>query len=253
MADSTVSAISDGYALGAMRLFSEAMSEAMKVVRVVPGVGRVEHELAGIERALLRELVRRLDSVSESRPANGASDPSKTLNGSYQPASGVPQTLAETMTGMLRRSMDQTPEDSRQFLFEHVLRELVPDEARILAALADGSTYPLIDVAVGARGAGRLVLQNASNVGRAAGVAAPLLVPTYVSHLLRIGLADAGQEDSGLHDEYEILLTDFQVKSAYVEAAKAARRSPRFVRRTLRISTLGREFWAACQLEVGKN
>jgi hypothetical protein len=47
------------------------------------------------------------------------------------------------------------------------------------------------------------------------------------------------------------LLTESLVKSAYAEADKAARRSPRIVRGTLRISALGRDFWAACQLEKG--
>jgi hypothetical protein len=86
------------------------------------------------------------------------------------------------MERMLRRSMDQTPSESQRSLFEHLVRELVPDEAPILAALADGSTYPLLDVAAAPRGkAIRVVLRNASSVGRAAGVAAPSLVPTYVS------------------------------------------------------------------------
>jgi len=230
---------------------SGLLSEMMRVARLVPGVGYVEREFAGVERVLLREFRRRLESVAEDRPAEGTSGSSGTSNGS-QPAPSAPQTLAEAMERMLRRSMDQTLSDSRHSLFEHVVRELVPDEARILAALADGSTYPLLDVAVPALGsAGRLILRNASNVGRAAGVADPSLVPIYVTHLLQLGLADTGQEDSGLHDEYEILLTESLVKSAYAEAAKAARRSPRVVRGTLRISALGRDFWAACRLEKG--
>jgi hypothetical protein len=223
-------------------------SEMMKLARLVPGVRYVERELAGVERVLLREFGRRLNSVAQDRFEEGTSRSSGTSNVSLP----APETLTETMERMLRRSMDQTPSDSRRSLFEHVIRELVPDEARILAALADGSTYPLLDVIAPALGsAGRLILRNASNVGRAAGVAEPALVPIYVTHLLQLGLADTGQEDSDLQDEYEILLTESLVKSAYAEAAKASRRSPRIVRGTLRISALGRDFWAACRLEKG--
>ncbi|HEX5257034.1 MAG TPA: Abi-alpha family protein [Mycobacterium sp.] len=223
-------------------------SEMMELARLIPGMGYVERELAGAERALLREFRRRVEAIAEDRPAEGTPRSSGTSDGSL-PVPSAPQTLAEVMERMLRRSMDQTPSESRHSLFEHVIGELVPDEARILAALADGSTYPLLDVAAPALGnAGRVILRNASNVGRAAGVAEPSLVPIYVTHLLQLGLADTGQEDSDLHDEYEILLTESLVMSAYAEADKAARRSPRIVRGTLRISALGREFWAACQL-----
>jgi Abortive infection alpha len=227
------------------------ISEMMNLARLVPGVRYVERELAGVERVLLREFRRRLNSVAEDRFEEGTSRSSGTANVSL-PVPSAPQTLTETMERMLRRSMDQTPSDSRRSLFEHLIRQLVPDEARILAALADGSTYPLLDVTAPALGnAGRLILRNASNVGRAAGVAEPSLVPIYVTHLLQLGLADTGQEDSDLQDEYEILLTESLVKSAYAEADKAARRSPRIVRGTLRISALGRDFWAACRLEKG--
>jgi hypothetical protein len=225
-------------------------SDLIKAVRLVPGVGLVEREVAGVERVVLRELRRRLDSIADDHrlaggPGGSAIDP----NGS-SPSRSEPQTLAETMERMLRRSMDQTPSDGRRSLFEHLVREIVPDEARILAALADGSTYPLLDVAVAARGRdGRVVLRNASNVGRAAGVSVPSLVPTYVTHLLALGLAETAPQDSALEDEYQILLTEAEVKSAHAEAKRTARRSPRIVRGTLRISALGRDFWAACQLD----
>lgn len=77
----------------------------------------------------------------------------------------------------------------------------------------------------------------------------PSLVPTYVTHLLTLGLAETAPEESALEDEYQILLTEAEVKDAHAEAKRATRRSPRIVRGTLRISTLGREFWAACQLD----
>lgn len=226
------------------------ISELMKAVRLVPGVSFAEREFAGVERVVLREFRRRFESVAEDHhPVAGASASGRGLNGS-SPAPSEAQTLAEAMERMLRRSMDQTPSDSRRSLFEHLVRELVPDEARILAALADGSSYPLLDVAVAPLGkAGRVVLRNASNVGRAAGVAAPSLVPTYVTHLLQLGLAETAEEDSALHDEYQILLTEAEVKDAHAEAAKAAWRGARIVRGTLQISALGRDFWAACQFD----
>ena len=225
------------------------LSGFVKVVRAVPGVGLIERELAGIERIVLREFGRRLESVADDHrlPRGGGSRPRGSSNGSRW-SSSDPQSLAEAMEQMLRRSMDQSPSDSRRSLFEHVVRELVPDEARILAALADGSRYPLLDVVAAPRGkAARVVLRNASNVGRAAGVAVPSLVPTYVTHLLALGLVETAPENPKLEDEYQILMTESEVKSAHAEAASAGFRASRIVRGTLRISALGRDFWAAAR------
>jgi hypothetical protein len=215
-------------------------ADVVRVARRVPGVTLAERALGAVERPLMRELKHRLELIS---PGEGAA----ALAAAPDRDRPVPA-LPERMQLLLRRSMDQTPSDSQRSLFEHVLGELVPDEARILAALADGSRYALIDVAAaGRRGTTRPVLQNASSVGRAAGVAVPALVPTYVTHLLALGLAETDREHPGLEDEYEILLTETDVQSARDEGARAGRRSARIVRRTLRISALGREFWAACQ------
>lgn len=225
------------------------ISDLIKMARDVSGVSFVERELA----VAVRDLRQRLESeAKEAQPQAIWQASDGVLNRAPRcPEPAEAQTLAVVMDGMLRRSMDQTPSESRRSLFEHLIRELVPDEARILAALADGSTYPLLDIAVASPTGKivRVVLQNASNVGRAAGVAAPSLVPTYVTHLIHLGLVEAGREDPVLHEEYEILSTDADVTCARDEAAKAGRRKPRVVRGTLQMSTLGRDFWTACHAQ----
>jgi hypothetical protein len=149
------------------------------------------------------------------------------------------------MQSLLRRSMDNTPDDSRVTLHQTLLRELVPDEARILAALADGSEYPLVHVAEPGIGAfQKRVLENASSVGRAAGVALPHRTHIYVAHLRRLGLAETGDEDRTIRDEYEILLSDALIRAA-IEGIGKGPRPARIIRRVLRISDLGRELWEA--------
>ena len=59
----------------------------------------------------------------------------------------------------------------------------------------------------------RRVLENASSVGRAAGVALPEYVHLYVSHLRRLGLVEPGPEDQSLKDEYDILLTEPKLRA----------------------------------------
>ena len=222
----------------------ESLSEIRDAARRdLPGYAFAERQVAAAERLMLREHKNWLDEVGDESH-RASEDPS-------QPSTDGARDQSPTgaLDGLLRRSMDQTPAESVRALFDRVLGELVPDEARILAAVSDGSTYPVVHVAAG--GSADPLLQNASSVGRAAGVAAPALVPIYLSHLLRTGLVELGPEDSALGDEYDILLTDTDVQRACEEAGSAGRRSPKVTRRTVRMSALGREFWRYCRSEPG--
>jgi hypothetical protein len=145
--------------------------------------------------------------------------------------------------------MDLTPAQSGQQQFTLILQRLVPDEARMLAALADGSAYALLHVAAGGLPGAQTqrVLENVSNVGRVAGVALPARVPGYVTHLRALGLAETGPGDGSLDTEYDILLTDQAVMDARVEADALSRFPARVVRRTLHMSALGRDLWEACR------
>jgi Abortive infection alpha len=128
-------------------------------------------------------------------------------------------------------------------LLEVLVGELVPDEARILSALSDGSIYALVHIAEpGIGGYRHRVLENASSVGRAAGVSLPEYVHLYVSHLLRIGLVESGPEDHSLKDEYDILLSEPKLRATIAARGKGPR-GVRIMRRTVRISDLGRELW----------
>jgi hypothetical protein len=210
------------------------------LARGLPGIGLLERQVERAERALLSELKRIEDAPEGHRREAGAAGAAET----------VVATPAQMLDALLTRSMHQTPSQSLGSLVERRLSELVPDEARILAALADGSTYPLVHVHTGGVGAGsRRVLANASSVGRAAGVALPQRVPVYVNHLRQLGLVETGPEDTARGDEYDILLTEPVVRAALQEAR--GRMAPRIVRRTVRISDLGRELWAACRPEGG--
>lgn len=154
------------------------------------------------------------------------------------------------LTDMIEESLEQTPTTSKDELYTAMLGRLVHDEVRILAALSDGSVYPLVHIAAAHscdRGVG-YVLANASSVGRMAGVVLPTRTQVYVSNLIHLGLATVGPQDKTLKQEYELLLTE-----SYVIAARTIgddRRKifkSRIVRRSLRISDFGRELWDACR------
>jgi hypothetical protein len=203
----------------------------------VPQLDQLGTGLTRIEDAVLREIKARLDQV------DAANSPY------HQHAAGGPKpTPAQLLDELLGASIDADTAGSRDELYRSLLLRLVPDEARILAELAGGATYPLVHVQSRANG-GRTVLSNASSVGRAAGVQVPDAVSTYVTHLRTLGLAEEGPSDDSLNVQYDILLGEPGVRSAEEEAKSAGRLGARMIRRTLRISPLGRELWRACRPE----
>jgi len=156
------------------------------------------------------------------------------------------EALDAKMHRLLDRALEQSSSSSRQELFHKILDQIVPDEARIIGALSDGSASPLLHVYARTRTGlvGEVVLENMSLIGKTANLALPHLTPTYVSHLLSLGLLETGPEDTTLKDEYEILGAD----TAVLRAIKKASRGPipaRVERYTLRLSGLGIELWNA--------
>ena len=162
------------------------------------------------------------------------------------PQDEIPEGLDAKMRDLLGRAVEQSSASSRQELFHKILDQIVPDEARILSALSDGSASPLLNVYARTRAGlvGEVVLENMSLIGKTANLALPHLTPMYVSHLLSLGLVESGPEDTSMKDEYEILAADTGV----LQAIKAASRGPipaPVERYTLRLSGLGLELWAA--------
>jgi hypothetical protein len=186
-------------------------------------------------------------ATTPEQPARSPSEPPQTEATATQIG-----TLSEKMRGLLDRALDNSTSSSQVELFHHILDQLVADEARIISALSDGSASPLVTVHDWVRRAvpGRAVLENASLIGRTANVALPAMVPTYVSHLLSLGLVDIGPEDPDLKDEYEVLMAETVV----LNAIKNASRGPlaaKVDKYTLTLSSLGKSLWEATMQQGG--
>jgi hypothetical protein len=216
------------------------LGTAASVAKRAPGVstslGVTERELARVEGLMWREVRNRMEAAAGPSPAGPAAA------GSGPPDDAARDLLAQLLT----ISIEQSAQEARSRLFVSLLAQLQPDEARILAALSDGTEYPVINLATrGSFGtSGPAVLENASTVGRAAGVALPDWVPTYVTHLQQLQLVSVGPESHALADGYEILLTEAVVRQAQIDAGAHSR----IVRRRLRLSGLGRDLWDSCSV-----
>ena len=207
---------------------------------LVPGVKQIRRVLDAVEHRALYELKQRLESLAAvdadrrppPAPATETENPSDLLG------------------ALLERSLDQTPDDARRDTFVTLLRQLVPDEARIFAALSDGGGHPVIHVTAASTlgSATRRVRSNLSPIGQAAGVQLREMTPHYLSHLLELGLVELTPEDPEQRLKYEILESGSAVREAVAEIEAASKMTrARIVRRTVRLTRLGQDLWAACQ------
>lgn len=149
---------------------------------------------------------------------------------------------------LLDRALDQSTSGSQQELYHRLLDQLVADEARIVGALSDGTSSPLVNVH--SRSRNQVVLQNACLIGRTANVALPHMVPQYVDHLLSLGLVETGPEDPSRKADYEVLMAEPMV----LKAIKSASRGPLIARTeklSLSLSELGKGLWAAAVQQDG--
>lgn len=227
---------------GAAKAARLAARTSYGIAKQVPGVDAAERGLQQLERTALGELRKRLDTAgpeSAGLPYAQSSTPGVpviTTHGDFAP-------LRATMAELLQRSLSESSAQAREELYTSTLSRLTPDEARVIAALSDGTPFALVDVAerVGVNGVGEYLVRNVCSVGKAAGLTLANQVHVYVGRLRALDLAVAGDESQELSEQYDILLTEESIRTALSSARRA-----KVIRRTLRISPFGSDFWAAC-------
>lgn len=177
-------------------------------------------------------------------PPHGPSRPADADVATQNDSSQSKESLRTRMAELLDRSLDQSTGETRLELYDRIVDQLVADKARILRALSDGTTSPLVNVYAQSRrwSLPRAVVTNTSLIGRTAGVTLPTMVPIYVANLLRLGLVEIGPHADGSEPGYEVLMAEPSVRRAIADA-QAARQSTRVERLSLRLSDLGRELW----------
>lgn len=205
---------------------AQALSEATGFVRVEQTAWR-----------LLRE---RMEQMAPAE-THGAPAPSR-------PRAPRSESARETLRRLLEQAENQDEPQARAALYARIAGELVPDEVRVLAALAEGTHYPLVHlVATGPLRGTRRVLENLSNVGKLTGVALPPRAGLYIRHLRELELAETGAEEEEFKQQYELLEAEEKARATAARIRQEPGSRARFVRRVLRISDFGREFWQACQ------
>jgi hypothetical protein len=217
-----------------------------RIARQLPGVTLVEHQAQRLRHAAAAEMLRLLE-IPQQFFGTAAPEEQRVMM-LVQNANSDPAPLRTAMSELISRSSESAVGRSRDYLFGTIVSQLVPDEARILAALAEGKRFASVDVVakhVG-RSTSRTILTNASSVGAAAGISPARNVPTYVTRLQGFGLVEFGPAADDLSTEYDQLAIDDAVQEARAMIDHNKMGSAKLIRKTLVLSSLGRDFWAAC-------
>ena len=190
--------------------------------------------IVGAERLAMAVLRSRLEATNRAAPLALGSSSTARASALLDPA--------EIMNSLLTRSLEQNPDESRQEFHAALLGQLVPDEARIVASLAQLGPAP--HVAVYRRGTDELLLEHASMIGRKAAVTLPSLTSQYVTRLTVLGVVEVGPEDVDDKRGYEVLMGDREVLAAMKTGARG-KIPARVVRGTVRLSPRGRQLFDA--------
>jgi hypothetical protein len=222
-----------------------------RIARQLPGMNLVEQQAQRLGRSAAAELRRLLEMPQQL--VGTASPEERRVMMLVEDAHADPAPLRTAMSELLGRAGESTAAKSREYLFGSIVSQLVPDEARVLAALANGKRFAVVDVVAKhlGRSATRTVFANASLIGAAAEISPTRNVATYLDRLHSFGLVEFGPAADDLGAEYDKLAVDGAVQDARAFIDRNKMGSARLIRKSVRLSALGRDFWAACAPDRG--
>ncbi|MBL0679204.1 DUF4393 domain-containing protein [Aeromonas dhakensis] len=166
---------------------------------------------------------------------------------------GHEESLREMYANLLAASMDTRTAQGAHPAFVEIIKQLTPDEARLLKLFVVPRAFPLINVrreykvTTDTERGGNDLLVNFSLLGWEAGCDYPDETPTYLNNLCRLGLAEIPTmyeyTAPGVYDALENHSTVQAIKTAFESNDKFR---IDVARGGLRITSLGRLFCNTC-------
>lgn len=166
---------------------------------------------------------------------------------------GHESTLSDLYANLLAAAMDKATASGAHPAFVEIIKQLTPDEARLVGLFVKEIPFPLVDIRwdfkteTPEKSGGVDVLVNYSHLGKLAGCEFEQLVPTYIDNLCRLGLAEVptmfAYTSKGVYDALESDPVVLQVKLA-IEKNEELRATVN--RKGLRITELGKLFSRIC-------
>jgi hypothetical protein len=195
--------------------------------------------IRGVESEL-REYARRLLGIDAD---GNAADESEPVDAEVVDEDDHPtvEDLRQQGRDLLRRSADVYYDDDAHPAYGRILKELAPDEARILRRLCSAGPQPAVDVrtagALSRASRSEMVAPGINMIGPAAGVKHPDRIKSYLDNLSRLGLIWFSREPLSDPLEYQVLEAQPEVAEAMEKAGKG-----KTVRRSIHLTDFGDDF-----------
>jgi len=156
-----------------------------------------------------------------------------------------PEVLRRSGEELLRRSRDVWRDEPGHPAYAGILRDLAPDEARIVVLLLKDGPQPCVDVRQGGP-IGRLqgspvIARGLTMIGPRASVRHVESVPQYLNNLTRLGLVWQSPEPVADLLRYQVV----EAQPDVLDAVHAVRRA-RVLRRSIHLTPFGQDFARSC-------
>lgn len=169
---------------------------------------------------------------------------------------GHEEALSDMYANLLASAMDKNSAAGAHPAFVEIIRQLTPDEAKIVSLFPIPQPYPLVDVSAvyknptAEKSGGYLVRRSYSNIAAMAGCEFPDLFPSYLDNLCRLGLAEVPAlfryTGPGV---YEPLENSDEIREVVESVGKDPERYAQIDRKGMRITSLGMQFARVCVMQ----
>jgi len=165
---------------------------------------------------------------------------------------GHEETLRELYANLLATALDKDTIKYAHPSYVEIIKNMSPDEARIVNLFAIRNSFPIIDINAKEKDKSghSTVMKSFSHLGNEASCIFVDLVPTYLDNLCRLGLA---QIPFGTHltapGTYEPLENDNSLEPIKKYITEKIDRAVVIDRRVLIVTELGKQFCKACVIE----
>ena len=167
---------------------------------------------------------------------------------------GHQEQLREMYANLLATSLDSETARNAHPSFVDIIRNMSPDEAKIIRLFATRRSYPVIDLHAQVKDhpGYRIVVSNFSDIGPNAGCEHAKLCPGYLNNLCRLGLLDI---PSGVFltapGTYEPLENSPELEAQKDYILKNLQGSISFEHKMVAITDFGKQFVNSCVIEKG--
>ncbi|MCP3019084.1 DUF4393 domain-containing protein [Cupriavidus basilensis] len=165
---------------------------------------------------------------------------------------GAEESLSDLYANLLATSMDKATAYRAHPGFVDMIKNMCPDEARVMRLMAGRDVYPVVDIwSMSNTDSSFIVISRyITLIGHWAGCEHPLLTSTYLDNLERLGLLWVDMASHLSHPEaYSEIENHPDIKAVMASITGTEGRRPQITKGRITTTDLGKQFIRACVLD----